>query len=417
MSKPTLLISIALSSVASLGASEPRVVLEVQAGASHRRDTPVSFPLPRELHQLREAALERLSDHQIVEAQVLAGEHPSLVWIIRDLAAGRSERYAIRPQAGPRSAESVTCRDDGRGVVLAVHARLALRYNYATLEAPAGLERLYRRSGYIHPIQTPSGVVVTDDFAPDHAHQHGLFYAWVNTSFRGHRVDFWNQKEQTGQVRHAKVLGSEGGPVFGGFQVKLVHEDIRGEGSPVAVLNELLNVRVYHVASHFLIDVESRQECAGAEPLVVNRYHYGGFALRGSRAWFDDSVQGDEPPNPSKSGRSDFLTSEGKGRAGGNHTRPRWVDLSGLVDERLGGIAILDHPSNFRYPQPVRLHPNKPYFCFAPPVLGEFPIAPGRPYTSRYRLVVHDGPPDRESVELHWRDFAEPPSVRIVSDP
>jgi hypothetical protein len=27
-------------------------------------------------------------------------------------------------------------------------------------------------------------------------------------------------------------------------------------------------------------------------------------------------------------------------------------------------------------PQPVRLHPGKPYFCFAPTILGEFAIAP-----------------------------------------
>ena len=43
---------------------------------------------------------------------------------------------------------------------------------------------------------------MTDDFPPDHAHQHGLFFAWVSTSFDGHDVDFWNQsKKSDGDVR------------------------------------------------------------------------------------------------------------------------------------------------------------------------------------------------------------------------
>ncbi len=54
--------------------------------------------------------------------------------------------------------------------------------------------------------------------------------------------------------------------------------------------------------------------------------------------------------------------SEGKHRADGNHTRPRWVDLSGAVDGRFDGVTILDHSSNFRFPRSVRLHPNNPEF-------------------------------------------------------
>ena len=121
-------------------------------------------------------------------------------------------------------------------------------------------------------------------------------------------------------------------------------------------------------------------------------------------------------PTPSKSGHSDFLTSEGKRRADGNHTRPRWVDLSGEVDGKVGGLTILDHPANFRFPQPVRLHPNMPYLSFAPEVLGEFEIVPGEKYVSRYRLIAHDGPPDPKLIERIWDDYSDPPKVRIVPE-
>ena len=74
---------------------------------------------------------------------------------------------------------------------------------------------------------------------------------------------------------------------------------------------------------------------------------------------------------------------------------------------------MLDHPANFRSPQPVRLHPNKPYFCFAPMVPGAFEIAPGRPYVSRYRLVLHDGRPDPAAGRAQ-RDYARTALARTV---
>src|SRR5262249_36116319 len=119
----------------------------------------------------------------------------------------------------------------------------------------------------------------------------------------------------------------------------------------------------------------------------------------------------------SRSGESDFLTSDGKNRATGNHTRPTWVDLAGALGDRSGGVALFDHPENFRFPQPVRLHPNKPYFCFAPMVVDAFEIAPGRPYRSRYRFVVHDGPADHNTLERLWNDYSRPPQIRIATTP
>jgi hypothetical protein len=56
----------------------------------------------------------------------------------------------------------------------------------------------------------------------------------------------------------------------------------------------------------------------------------------------------------------------------------------------------------------VRLHPDKPYFVFTPSVLGAFEIKPGDEYVSRYRYVVHDGPPDAQLYDRIWTDYAEP---------
>jgi hypothetical protein len=213
-------------------------------------------------------------------------------------------------------------------------------------------------------------------------------------------------------VGHERTLSTTSGPVYGQFNARLFHEDLKAQ---VPVLDEDWTVRAYNVADRFIVDFESIQRCVGTEPLTINEYHYGGFALRGNRAWFDPTVKGNDPPNPARSGQSDFLTSEGKGRADGNHSRPRWVDLSGRVDGKSGGMAILDYPGNFRFPQPVRLHPNKPYLSFAPMVLGPFSLESGKPYVSRYRLIVHDGPADAKAIERAWSDYTDPPHVRFTA--
>ena len=150
-----------------------------------------------------------------------------------------------------------------------------------------------------------------------------------------------------------------------------------------------------------MFDVELSQRCATDSPVQVLQNSYGGLAVRGHRNWFN--VQ-----------NSGYLTSEGKTRENGNQTRPSWVDLYGWIDGKLSGIGVMDHPDNFRFPQPVRLHPEKPYFCFAPPALGPFNIESGKPYRSRYRFLVHAGRPDPEEIDRAWQDFANPVQARAI---
>ena len=102
-----------------------------------------------------------------------------------------------------------------------------------------------------------------------------------------------------------------------------------------------------------------------------------------------------------------FLTSEGKDRWEGNHTRPNWVAFTGEVAGQEVSAAVFCFPENFRAPQHVRIHPNKPYFCFAPVVAGSFEIAPGRQYVSRYRYLVTSQAVDVNQIQNHWDEYAK----------
>lgn len=379
------------------------IEIEVASGSHERIVVPVFHVVPKPLRQAPHLKLTEVESGATVPFQVIPGKTPQIAWIVRDLPAGQSRSYRLEPaqKLTDLANPGVTCTDNGTQLTLAVGDRPVVTYNYGLLPAPDGIDPVFAKSGHIHPLCTPSGRFVTDDFPPDHAHQHGIFFAWVNTTFEGRSVDFWNQAKKLGSVEHVRILDTVSGPVFGQFKVKLRHSDLTAPNGPKPVLEEVWTVRVYNVEAPFLVDLKSEQRCVADSPLVINEYHYGGMGLRGAHPWFKQAGSG-------------FLTSSGRTREDGNHTRARWVIAHGETDGQPAAVAVLGHPDNFRAPQYVRLHPTKPYFCFAPMVMGPFEISPGRPFVSRYRYVTYDGEPDGALADRFWQDYAEPPTINAV---
>jgi len=272
-----------------------------------------------------------------------------------------------------------------------------LRYNKAIQHAPPGIDPIYSSSGYLHPVFTPTGQVVTGAFSKDHAHQRGIFMAGTNTTFRGEKVDFWNLHKKLGHTEHAKTLSVGTSHNSASFTVLLNHVATVGNEETV-VLHEIWTVTAHSTSgAYFAFDIESRQRLATEDPLVFNEYHYGGMALRGSNLW--------TPLESNPDGTCAFLTSDGHDRIEGNHTHPRWVSMHGIVDGTAANITVLCHPNNFRFPQAVRIHPKMPYFTFAPMFDGEFSIQPGETYTSKYRYLVTSSQPDAKWVEQQWERY------------
>lgn len=379
----------------------------VEAGNHNRRSTPIVVELPAELSDVEHLELLAEESPSPLPVQRLPAKPARAMFVLREsLPAGESRSYRLRASPpGPidsTSEPAVRCQRTEVGLRIDLRGNPALQYNTTVIEPPAGIDRVYRRSGHIHPVWTPGGRIVTEEFPEDHPHQHGIFNAWVNTTFQGRAVDFWNQAGETGRVEHVALESSSDGNVFAQFRAQLRHSDLTDPDGPHPVLDEQMLVRTFNVPRGYLFDVESRQTCVANSPLIINEYHYGGMAWRGAAGWLG------QPEH-------DFLTSDGKTRADGNHTRPVWVAAHGLVDGEPCAIVVFGHPENFRHPQPVRLHPSKPYFVFTPPVLGEFSIEPGAEYVARYRYLVHDGPVNPEWYDRIWQDIADPPMVRVLA--
>jgi Methane oxygenase PmoA len=340
---------------------------------------PREVELPSGAETLRHPVVRR--DGKTLPAQIVGKK---LVF----LADAEKAEYTLVDVASAEP-DRVLCIDDGKRLTISVGNKRAIQYNYAVVPQP---DPVFSRSGYLHPIWTPSGSVVTNDSPRNHLHHHGIWSAWTSSMFEGRKSNFWESKEKQGRVECIKVEESFSGPVFAGFRARHRFINLNGPDGEKVALEEVWGVRVYALDDRFLIDLVSTQSCATDQPLLIKEYRYGGIGFRGSADW-------------EGSAGVEFLTSEGKNRVEGHATRAKWVVAS---------VGFLGHTSNFRDPQPLRIHPSEPFFNWAVPQGGDFSIEPRRPYIARYRFIVSDGRIDKDSMDRAWTDFNTPSTAHIT---
>ena len=327
----------------------------------------------------------------------------NIVFVLPSIGAQSIKRFTLsaRPSAANQN-RAYAYPENGQVKVSASERKVFIYQGEESALPREDIKPLFKRGGYIHPVFSPSGRQVTDDYPPNHVHHHGIWFPWTKTSFEGRAPDFWNMGEGKGKVEFVKLNETWSGPVHAGFEAEHRFVDLTS-GSPKTALNETWQVTAYDLpqARYFAFDLVSTQTCASSSPLILPKYHYGGLGFRGNWAW-----------NGEKNCK--FLTSNGEtDRKKGNETRGNWVHMGGEVDGQFTGVAILSHPDNFRSPQPMRLHPSEPFFCFAPSQVDDWKIEPGKPYVSKYRFIVSDGPADKKQVDQLWQSYAHPPKVVV----
>jgi len=381
--------------------------IQVDAGIYARQHTVVQFQFPEDIAE-GSYTLTR-SEGTAVALQI---DHQNRGWFILDaLSAGTSAIFTLdytaqrHTEATSRvvpAEQTVQLHKDGATLTLSSGGTPVLSYYLAPNSPPEGLDERYRRGGYIHPVYSPSGSILTNHLnVEQHPHHAGIWSAWTRTVFDGNRPDFWNVHQNTGRVDVDSLLHAWDGPVTGGFVSRHQFKDLTGS-DPVVALNELWEVRVFAASEQQSVryfDLTVTQTANTDKPLFLPEYHYGGVGFRGNKSWDDPSMV-------------QFLTAEGLGRDG-HAARTRWVHIGGNIGEAQAGIAILGYPANHRFPQTVRIHPSEPFFNFAPTQLGDMAIHPGVPYVTKLRFITMDGTPDTNLIEQIWRDFAYPPGVTV----
>jgi hypothetical protein len=398
-----LALVIVLASYTALAAGRPDTVT-VSAGTIDRHHSIVTFPAdPASAGSFQELAADGGGAMLPLEVR----PDGTACFILPELKAGQSRTYRIalvKRSEDPKPAMTAT-QKAGAIVISTAVGKDVLIYRGEKTPLPPKFEPQYARGGYIEPLLTPAGVRVSDDYPPNHKHHHGVWAPWTHTEFEGRKPDFWNMGGKTGSVEFVEFGKSWGSRVEAGFTAKHCFLDLSAKPEPKTALNETWQVSAYAIGAgqkeppkYNLFDWQSTQTCATDSPLLLPKYYYGGLGFRGSRQW--DGADG-----------CTMVTSEGKTRQNGNETTAKWMAIAGKVDGKPAYVAILCSPGNFRFPQPVRLHPKEPFVCWAPQQAGDMKIEPGKPYVMKYRFVVGDGELDKAQIDRLWEDYANPVKV------
>ncbi|MGA2092010.1 MAG: PmoA family protein [Sedimentisphaerales bacterium] len=337
--------------------------------------------------------------------------HTARLWFMLDtpVSANTEVTYEIAFENARASQSPMTVSIDANTITLGREGKNILSYYTAIHDVPNGVSPLYRRSGFIHPLWSPAGNIMTCIQPPDHYHHYGIWNPWTKTQVEGKEVDFWNLAKGDGTVRFAGVLSTVSGPVYAGYKVRQEHVVLKPH--PKVAMNEVSDVRAYAGKVNgklvWLIDYTSIINDALETPINLDDYRYGGgIGYRATEKWNRDN--------------SAVLTSEGKTRKDADGNCARWCDISGSFGDsnNTSGIVFFSHPANRKHPEPIRLWPpdvndgnGAIFFNFCPIRIEGWSIEPQKEYTLRYRMIVYDGKIDAKTIEVLWQSYARTPVI------
>lgn len=389
-----------LSTALSCQQNTSQYLISIKGSSENSVPNLISFSLPEGKHEEAYHLEDSLGNEYPVQ---IDANHKG--WAILFNLTNKENQFRLVPGQTKSESENVALMEEGNSITLALDDKRIFSYQKEGALPRSEIDSSFLRGGYIHPVYTPLQKVITDDYAANHLHHHGIWTAWTKTEFEGRKPDFWNMGDKTGKVDFVSLDSMFEGPVFSGFSATHQYTDLTS-GKPKQVLDESWEVRVFNIETSipfYLFDITIRQNCSSPGPLLLPTYHYGGLGFRGRENW-----NGEE--------NTDFLTSEGKDRSNGHATTANWCHIGGMVDGGIAGITIMSHPDNFRAPQPMRIHPTEPFFNWAPSQAGDWAIRPGQEYIARYRFVVYDGEPNPVLLQNLWKDYAQPLEA-VISTP
>jgi hypothetical protein len=286
-----------------------------------------------------------------------------------------------------------------------------IHYRYEIKTPPEGIDQIYQKSGYIHPVISPKGDTLTRIQPPDHYHHYGIWGPWTRTRIDDVGVDFWNLKESQGTVLFKSFNNIDSGKVYGGFNAHQEHFNLTQKSGPELAINENLMVKVWknNNPDQYFIDYTSNFSSPLENGILFEAYRYGGgLGFRFKHQWNKNNCE--------------VITSEGKNRVEADGSSARWCIVYGDASEGEGstGVLFMSHPNNQSHPEPMRVWPlnaNKGrgdmFFEFCPIRHKEWKIEPQQTYELNYRMLVFDGKITPEEAEKHWEAFAFQPIIEI----
>lgn len=300
--------------------------------------------------------------------------------------------------------QQVTLQESTKGMDFLLDGKLVLSYQMTKEPVPSGIKEAYSKSGFIHPIQSPSGQILSRIQPEDHYHHYGIWGPYARATIGGKEVDFWNLGDEKGRVDFSRVLSKKQAGGAAELTVRQHHVDLKASAASQIAMEEDLRIKVKPAdKGRYFVDYTSTLQTDIAGGILLDDYRYGGgIGFRATEVWGDAN--------------STILTSEGKDRATADGSNARWILVTGQSDHSSGksGILFMSHNTNQAHPEPLRVWPPGQYegkgnvfIEFCPIRHTSWEIQPGKRYSLTYRMLVFDGELTVQEAENYWKSFVK----------
>lgn len=286
----------------------------------------------------------------------------------------------------------ITKEEDG--LTVKVDGKLFTRYLYQSGHKPI-----------LFPVVGPSGQELTRGYPirpavegekADHPHHRSFWFDHGDVN----GVSFWDETPKSGFIKHRELVRVEEGKT--GLIVTR-NDWVDVDGKKICTDERVFTFGVSGGSRYFDADIVV---FASEGPLVFGDTKEGAFGVR---------VAGPLSVDAKKGGK--IVTSEGlvDGAAWGK--RAAWVDYHGPLGGEVVGIAILNHPTSFRFPTHWHV---RTYGLFAANPWGlkgfdsknesgAFTVEKGGKLVMRHRVVLHDGDEKQAGIAEQFAEYAKVP--------
>jgi len=280
-----------------------------------------------------------------------------------------------------------------------------LGFQYAMHYPPAGIDTFYKRSGYIHPLYTTHGQLLTRINAPDHYHHYGIWNPWTKLQYQGKEYDLWNLADRKGTVRFENFGEIKNTKKSSSFTAKLDHiinTGTKENFTEKIIMKENQTIVFYTPGQnkdHYFLDMTIELTPVTDSPVILKEYRYGGLGWRATSEWNKDN--------------STVLTSQGLGRSKADGSLAKWILAEGQLGSERGGMVWFSHPDNFNHPEPLRVWPEDSngngdlFINYSPTKNKDWKLEPGKKYVLKYRMLIYNGSAiPSDTIEKLWSQFS-----------
>jgi hypothetical protein len=276
---------------------------------------------------------------------------------------------------------------DGNRDGLAAHdaqARLLWQYHHTPVAAGQPC---------FHPLNTPAGHTLSLLSPWDHIHHCGLWFSWK-------LVDGVNVWEGTARPPVESRI----------VPLALEHQDARFSARyrwerndhPPLLDGGMVCACHYLEPRAYALDLTYQYTTPGPATVLLDRNPppqagYAGLSMRFVRSFR----------------HARYLDADGRSEPPTRGTATAWHTFSGPLDggpQLHGGVALIEHPDNPRFPAPTYTIHERDEFAFLQSAFlydAPYTLQPGVPLVLCYRVVVYDGEADGELLGRAFSSFAQ----------